>query len=227
LTTQEDINKSQSRKEESYNRDYYSNRNKYGGYYYTQSDNKEQSYRNQYYSEYSYAGSDNHREFRDFYRTRTTTKDKYSSRNSQYYQYRNSHTYDESFSSKDGKFHIYKDPYTGKYYKVYTGSNSEYDARKKYKNPYDEIYNNNPYSGDFYEEEVKVEVRHLVAIFTTILVGIIYFMNLSNKKKAWDQQAIVYKNQVYYPKNKDPILDHMVKNKGHRYPRELYDKRGE
>ncbi len=212
-------------KEENFNRDYYSNRSKYGGYYYTQSDKNEQSYRNQFYSEYSYAGSNNHSEYRDFYKARNTSKNKYSNQNSKYNQHQNPHKYEENFSSEDSKFHIYKDPYTGKYYKVFTGPNSEYETRKKYKNPYDEIYNNNTYSGDFYEDEVKVQVRHLVAIFTTILVGIIYFVNLSNKKKAWDNQAIMYKNQVYYPKNRDPIIDYMVKNQGHRYPKELYDKR--
>ncbi len=208
------------------------NYNYQNGYYYSNSNSNNQSnYNNEYSYSHSYKNSNSYSDFKDFHRDRSDSSSSHSGHynNKHSYKYRysqsNQNTEKENFDPEN--FHIFRDPHTGKYYRVFVGRNTHFDPNNPYErksNPYEKIYNTDPYHDEENEQqEMKIEVRHLTVVFTTLLVGLIFFLNLNNKKKAWDQNALMYKNQVYYPKNKDPIIDYMVNTKGYKYPREIYD----
>ena len=113
---------------------------------------------------------------------------------------------------------IYRDPYTGKYYRINPAHYSRYGHNNTYNNGhYYNIYNEpnknkynsySPYNDDYDdEEELSLGLHHIAMVVAIVTSVIIYFLYRANKTIIDNKDnIIIYKNSVYYPTGSDPIL---------------------
>ena len=139
-------------------------------------------------------------------------------------KYSNSDYKEERKKSQDNRYDndkcfIYRDPYTGRYYKINPAYYSNFSHNSTYSNGnYDNIYkessknrynNYSPYNDDYdEEEELSLGLHHIAVAIIFVSCAIFYFVFHANKKLHDNKDnVIIYKNSVYYPIGKDPILN--------------------
>jgi len=208
-------------------------KNKEQNYYYNQNEfyknmyNRGRTYNSTNYSrnyqDYTYYSNQNYND--RFYYEKGEDKNNYKKRGSQSDFYNKNER--EEFEYVD-RFYLYRDPYTGKFYRVRQRDVNNFSSRRSGKSSgpysvYDEVYNNKfEDEREDYEGELTVGVRHFIAILLVGLSIIFYVIITKTRREAWQQNAVIYKNTIYYPKNKDPIIEELVKKRGYVFPKEIF-----
>lgn len=153
-----------------------------------------------------------------------------------YYNNENQQSKDFKYQNTQQKSEAYyfiRDPTTGRVIRVkinnyYNGPKQNYDhtqhpgynpnfdytVHRSYSKKIDMHYAN--YDN---EDEINVKPKH---IFTIILTTIALFMFIRAIHKNTPEGPLIYKNTIYYPKNKDPIMADMIKNQGYIPPPDLF-----
>jgi hypothetical protein len=210
--------------------------NKYSGTYYSHSSASNRSYnnysQNRNQSNYKYNNQHNYRNdskgnsyyYNGYTSDNWQSNGFYQHENNQYkYKNKNDNEGYNNENIKSDRCYIYRDPYTGRYFKIYPGrssnqrnnqNNMNYDAYSEniYKEDHKNRYGNySPYNDDYdAEEELSLNLRQIILIFILASSTIFYFIYKANKKLLENKNnVILYKNSIYYPIDKDPLLDNI------------------
>jgi hypothetical protein len=135
------------------------------------------------------------------------------------YKYEEKYSYTNE-NVKPAKFIIFRDLRTGNYFRIRINKEDGQSETPRWrKEPIDDHL----YQKHYYDNDIRIEFRHLfvcIFIFATTIYFYIKLNRMNNYLK--DSNAIIYKNAIYYPKNRDPIIEDMVKNKGYTFPEDIY-----
>lgn len=210
---------------QNYSNNYY---NKYSGTYYSHSSTSYKSYnnysQNRNHSNYKYNYQHNQRNDSQrntyYYKSNTShnwQSNKFNQHENNQYKYENHNEGYNNENIKSDRCYIYRDPYTGRYFRIYPGRsynqrnnpnniNHNYYSENTYKNRYGSY---SPYNDDYdAEEELSLNLRQIILIFIIASSTIFFFLYKANKKLLENKNnVILYKNSIYYPIDKDPLLD--------------------
>jgi hypothetical protein len=164
----------------------------------------------------------------DIIGARTTNINNINSYNKNYNYQNNKHSsfyYDKGsknskWSPYNDSFYVFRDPNTGRIHKI------------KIQNTFYNIDNKNKDFNFYYEEELRTKKRFYYddyeeiqfgskekLTFIFIIITLVTFICIL-KTNPPNRNAILYKNTIYYPKNKDPIMTDLKKTQNFELPEE-------
>jgi hypothetical protein len=151
----------------------------------------------------------------------TNTNFNYKYSNKDQTQYNKQENFSNNYEGvKPSKYIIFRDPRTGNYFRIRVDKDeNQSDSPRWQKEPIDDHL----YQKHYYENDIRIEFRHLFGLLFIFGTTLYFYSKLNRMDKYLkDSNAIIYKNAIYYPKNRDPIIEDMIKNKGYTFPDDIY-----